>query len=186
LNSVQNRIELKVANLSAPLDAFTVREGKRFLWKERVAERLSGTAGELGANVVFCPTRYLNPDDGAPVYAWWPKDLESAMLVFFYAGIVLDPDSLETARALANAVVRAVATEQRLVLHDAAPEDWPMLSNKAGSPATIKAGQSFDTQCRNRFSEPEYLEALDALLRCFDESPAAAPRARRARKRRHS
>jgi hypothetical protein len=190
MNSVQNRIELKVANLSAPLDAFTVRDGKRFLWKERVAERLSGAAGELGANVLLCLTHYpLNPDDGAPVYAWWPKDLESPVLVFSYAGMALDPDSLETARALANAIVRAVAaTQQRLVLHDEGPQDCPMFSNKAGTLATIKASQRFDTQCRNRFSEPEYLEALDALLRVFDE-PSAAPakvQARSARKRRRS
>jgi hypothetical protein len=188
MNGAQKRIELKAANLSAPLDTFTVRDGKRYLWKERVAERLSGAAGELGANVLLCLTHYpLNPDNGASVYTWWPPNLESSVLVFSYAGLDLDPNSRETARALANAIVRAVAaTQQRLELHDEGPENCPMFSNKAGSLATIRAGQQFDARCRGKFSEAGYLEALDALLRVFDE-PSAAPargtRARRAKKR---
>jgi hypothetical protein len=194
MNSAQNRIELKTANLSAPLDAFTVRDGKRYLWKERIAERLSGSPGELGANVLLCLTHYpLNPDNGAPVYAWWPPNLESPVLVFSYAGMDLDPNRLETARAMSNAIVRAVAaTQQRIELHDEGPEDCPMFSNKAASLATIKSSQRFDARCHSLFGEPQYREALDALLRVFDEpgdQPAeqrsAQPkaRARRSRKR---
>jgi len=176
MNAAQPGIVLKSANLSAPLDAFKTENGTRYLWKERVARRLSGSAGQLGANVLLCLTHYpLNPDSGARVYAWWPKDLESPVLVFSYAGMDLDPDSMRTAQALANTIVRAIAAiKQGLELHDRRPVTCPLFANKHADLATIMGRQEFDPQCREQFKEKAYLADLDALLRLFNQ-PAAQP-----------
>jgi hypothetical protein len=193
MNAAQSRIELKAANLSAPLDAFKAENGVRYLWKERVARRLSGSAGQLGANVLLCLTHYpLNQDSDGRVYAWWPKSLESPVLVFSYAGMKLDPDSTETARALANTIVRAIAAiKQGLALHDRGPRTCPMFENRQADLATIMARQEFDPQCRNQFKEAPYLADLDALLRVFDqpaeqaatERPARRPKKRAGRRK---
>jgi hypothetical protein len=192
MNAAQSGIVMKAANLSAPLDAFKTENGVRYLWKERVASRLSGSAGQLGANVLLCLTHYpLNPDSGGRVYAWWPKNLEFPVLVFSYAGMNLDPESVGTARALANTIVRAIAAiKQGLDLHDRPPHTCPMFANKEADLATIMARQEFDPQCRNQFKEPAYISDLDALLRVFDppagqeavEKPGRGPK-KRARRR---
>jgi hypothetical protein len=181
MNAAQARFQFDVANLSAPLDAFKMVDGERYLWKERVAKRLHGCAGELGANLLLCLTRYsLNPDGGRAIHTWWPEAGESPVLIFSYAGVALDPDSLDAARALANSIVRALAaTQQQLVFHKTGPADCPMFASPQGDTAGLTGRQELDKDCRARIKDEAFAAALDALLRVFD-APGEASRTARA------
>jgi len=188
LNAAQTRFQFTVANLSAPLDAFKVEGGVRYLWKERIARRLQGCAGELGANQLLCLTHYpLNSDSGKKVYTWWPKDMKS-VVIFSYAGMPLDPESRDTARALTNATVRAIAATQRgLALHRGTHKDCPMYDNREAAMPIITGRQSFDEDCCAKFDDAGYLAALDALLRVFDtaaDEPELPSKPRRATRKR--
>ena len=184
LNRAQKR-GFALANLSAPLDAFKTINGVRYLWKERVAERLKGRVGELRVNALLCLTHYpLSDDNGGHPYAWWPADLKSPVLIFSYAGLNLDPKKTETARALANAIVRALAaTQAGIGLHDKPPVTCPMYSNRERDVAKMTAVQEFGPECREKIHEPGMRTDLDALLRAFASAPAPRRKRRAARKK---
>lgn len=175
MNGAQRRFGFQLANLSAPLDAFTTIHGRRHLVQERIAERLRGRAGELRVKYLLCLTDYpLSPDEhGRPVFAWWPRDLKSPVLIFSYAGMKLDPQAGATARALSNTIVRALAAmRENLELHRRGPVSCPMYANLGADIAIITRPQQFDAVCREKAADKAALADLDALLRVFD-APAA-------------
>jgi hypothetical protein len=187
LSRAQKRFGFELVNLSAPLDAFKTIDGVRYLWKERVAERLRGRVGELRANALLCLTHYpLSDDDGYRPYAWWPSDLKSPILIFSYAGLDLDPRNPETPRALVNAIVRAMAaTQARLVLHDKPPVSCPMYLNRERDVRKMSAVQKFGPECRDKINDPGVLADLEALLAAVGATPsrsAPAPRKRTRKK----
>jgi hypothetical protein len=180
LNNAQKGFEFLAASLSAPLDAFKVVGGKRYLWKERVARRLQGCAGELGANLLLCLTHYPLSDGGKKIFAWWPKDAQS-IVIFSYAGMPLDPESRDTARALTNVIVRAIAaTQKKLPLHPGPHKECPMYANEGAVMSIITARQAFDLECCAKFDDAKVLTALDAMLRVFDPPAEKETAARKA------
>lgn len=177
LNSSQRRFGFYLTSLSAPLDAFKTEGDVRYLWKERIAERLRGRVGELRASALLCLTHYpLTNGDGYRPYAWWPADLKSPILIFSYAGLHFDPSSRDTARALTNAIVRALAaTVSRLNVHRSGPRSCPMYENRERDISLITYPQSFCAECRGKITDPNMLKDFEALLSVFSVPAAELP-----------
>jgi hypothetical protein len=173
LNASQKRFGFETVDLSVPLDAMeTVENGKRvsYLRADRIADRLGGRTIDLHADYLVCVT-HLPLSDGKSrnLYAWWPEDRKSPVLVLSYAGFEnLQSAGILAQRALTNVLVMALAgAEASLEPHDRGPETCPLFRNVARKVEVLTSPQKFDAECRGKIDADD-LAAFDTLLRLFD------------------
>lgn len=173
LNERQARFEFKCRDLSAPLDSFEVKDGRRALRASRLARRLRNTPSELKADYLICITGHPIVDEkGALVYEWYSTTFDIPVLMLSYAGIRdLKPSSVETERALSNGIVALLAAARaKLARHDIPPSTCPLYLGRKPDLAIFTAEQRFDAKCRKQLKQVigKDLPALEALLRTFD------------------
>ena len=180
LQDVQAEVDVQVAALSVPVDAFDrenrAPEGEPYLWAERLARRLARTPGDLGVDALVCFTRrWLRDDDWFDLGQWMqsedPKTKTAPIAILSYAG--LDPlptRGAEAARMLANGVVTALAgVVGRLAIHEGGSRRCPMASKAADSVAHLSAMHAFDPACRAALAKTrsKLLAALDQMSNAF-------------------
>jgi len=174
MNQAQPVFGFDLVDMSVPLDAWDVnrREGANFLWAEHVARRLQVKAAELGADILACITRHwLRDDDWLYLYGWWPEDQTPPVVIFSVAGFdLLEPEGLDTNRAIANVMVTGLAGFFGNVgTHASGAKNCPLAFNEARKLEHLVAPQKFDARCRRRLKGRlgRKLAALDALLKAF-------------------
>lgn len=176
INGAQNRISFELVDLSAPIDAWDLekraRDGTPYLWAERLAQRLGRLPLELHVNVLACVTRHwLRSDNDYDIYSWWPEEGGPPVLIFSVAGFDdLVPDDMLTDRAVANALVEALAGYLGQVdAHKGGSKDCPMAYNADRSIAHITGLLTFDAECKRKLAKriPKELPALEAILKAF-------------------
>lgn len=176
MTEAQPRFGFRLADLSAPIDAWDMerkaRDGTPYLWAERLASRLGRMPLELHVNMLACVTRHwLRDDHETDIYAWWSETGGPPVLIFSVAGFDdLPPEGPETDRALANTLVSGLAGYLcRMDTHKRGPNSCPMAANTKRLLRYIVGRQAFDPACKAKLRKtiPRELAACEALLRVF-------------------
>ena len=176
MTEAQPRFGFRLADLSAPIDAWDMerkaRDGTPYLWAERLASRLGRMPLELHVNMLACVTRHwLRDDHETDIYAWWSETGGSPVLIFSVAGFDdLPPEGPETDRALANTLVSGLAGYlSRMDTHKRGPNSCPMAANTKRLLRYIVGRQAFDPACKAKLRKtiPRELAACEALLDAF-------------------
>lgn len=177
MSDAQDRFGFLPVDISAPLGTWqlTGASGQQapYLHADHVAAKLRNKVPELGVDFLACVTRHrLYSADEKDVYAWWDRD--ARVMLFSTRGYPLPPSGPETDRAIANAVVGALAA----VLgdcdyHDKGEEGCPLHYNAERIYTRLIERLTFDAECRRhlRKAAPDDLPALETLLGLFH--PAA-------------
>ncbi len=173
LNQAQSVFGFELADLSVPLGVWDLEEeeGTRYLWAERLADRLQRMPMELGVEILACVTRHWMRDDNwLNLYGWWPSGTTPPIAIFSIAGFDdLPPEGIETDRAIANTIASVLAGFYGDVEAHAGSKDCPMWFNKGRDYKYLVAQQKFDTSCRKKL-RPKLgakFDALEALLKTF-------------------
>jgi hypothetical protein len=174
MNRAQAVFGFELTDISLPLDVWDLEQDQDtpYLWAERLADRLRGRPVELGVELLACVTRdWMRNDQWVNLYGWWPDDKTPPIIIFSVAGFdELAPEGHETDRAIANALVAALAGFYGdMDSHSRPPADCPMAFNESRDFAHLVGPQRFDARCRARLRPKlgRKLEALDALLQAF-------------------
>ena len=107
---------------------------------------------------------------GKDLYAWWDKN--SPVMVFSTAGFPLPPSGPETDRAIASALVGALASLLGDIdYHDKGDHRCPLYYNAGRLYEHLIDRLRFDATCRRhlRTAIPRELPALETLLALFHE-----------------
>ncbi len=178
MSHAQDRFGFLAVDISAPLGTWQLTgvSGRQapYLHADHVAAKLRNKVPELGVDFLACVTRHrLYSADEKDVYAWWDRD--ARVMLFSTRGYPLPPSGPETDRAIANAVVGALAA----VLgdsdyHDKGDACCPLYYNAERLYARLVERLEFDADCRRhlRKAAPGDLPALETLLDVF-HAPAA-------------
>jgi hypothetical protein len=175
MNEAQDRFGFQLVDLSAPVDAWDLESkspnGTPYLDAPQLAQRLRRMPLELGANALACVTRHwMRDDETLNIYCWWPGPSEAPVIVFSVAGFGLAPAGVDTDRAIANALVSALAGYLGdLGTHARGAQDCPLAYNRNRSLKIMVGPQAFDKGCRAKLARklPKDLPALEALLHVF-------------------
>jgi CHAT domain len=174
MNGAQTVFGFELADISVPLDAWFVSaaEGVSFLWAERMARRLQHKAAELGADVLACVTsHWLRDNDRLYLHAWWPGGRTPPVVILSLAGFDdLEPEGPDTDRAIANALVSALAGFYGdVATHARGAKDCPLAFNEKREFKYVAGPLTFDAGCRRQLARTlgGKLDALEALLRVF-------------------
>ncbi|MBA2305645.1 MAG: CHAT domain-containing protein [Acidobacteria bacterium] len=175
MNAVQQFYGFELVDLSVPLDAWDMDNraegGTPYLWAEKFARRLQSKTVELRVNVLACVTRHwLRDDDTFNLYGWWPARDQPPIIIFSCAGFDMSAEGPATDRAIANAMVSALAGYfGELDSHVRGAKDCPFAYNPQRNIAHLTGAQRFDAACRGKVKKklPKELPALEALLHVF-------------------
>ena len=112
----------------------------------------------------------MRDDDWLNLYGWWPNGRKPPVVIFSCAGIALKAEGPDTDRAIANAMVSALAGFfGGLDSHATGARDCPLSFNESRDLRYIVGPLKFDPACRRKLTgaiKPQ-LPALEALLETF-------------------
>jgi hypothetical protein len=173
MNRVQSIFGFELVDLSVPLGVWDLnaKKGRRYLWAERLADRLQRMPMELGVEVLACVTRHWMRDDNwLNLYGWWPDGRKPPIIIFSVAGFEkLQPEGPETDRAIANATVTGLAGFYGDLESHTRSKDCPLWFNEGRRLEHLIGQQKFDASCRKKL-KPKLgtkFDALEKLLRTF-------------------
>ena len=173
MNDAQKTYGFELVDMSVPLDVWDLEseKGTPYLWAEKLAKRLQSKTVELRVNLLACVTRHwMRDDDTLNLFSWWPDGRKPPVVIFSCAGIEMKAEGPDTDRAIANAMVSALAGFfGDLDLHTRPAKDCPLSSNEARDLRYIVGPLKFDPACRKKLTGAmgPQLPALDALLKAF-------------------
>jgi CHAT domain len=173
MNSGQDVFGFELVDLSVPLGVWDINESEKvsYLWAERLADRLQRMPMELGAEVLACVTRHwLRDDNWLNLYGWWPTNRRPPIVIFSIAGFdELPSEGPETDRAIANAVVTALAGFYGGIDAHSQSKACPMWSNEVRDFKHLTGKQEFDAACRKQLKSKlgAKFGALEKLLKTF-------------------
>jgi hypothetical protein len=178
MSGAQERFGFLAVDLSAPVGTWQLTgapgQQSTYLHADHVAAKLRNKVPELGVDFLACVTRHrLHSADEKDIYAWW--DTQTRVMLFSTKGYPLPPTGPDTERAIANAIVGALAA----VLadkdyHEKGDRHCPLYYNAERLYERLLERLKFDRECRNHLKKaaPEDVPALDKLLGLFHDSPA--------------
>lgn len=184
MNEAQATFGFELVALSAPTDAWDMAnkaaDGSPYLWANKVADRLSPAAVDLGVNVLICITRHwMCDDESVNIYGWWPDHKEAPVALFSCAGMEeLKPEGPMTDQVLANVVVLLLAGFLgEKDTHAKGAKDCPLYRNTERDFNHMTGRQKFDKTCRADLKRkiPKELPALEALLKTFHPAAGKKP-----------
>jgi CHAT domain len=170
MNRVQSVFGFELVDLSVPLGVWDLDSDKttRYLWAERLADRLQRMPMELGVDVLACGTRHWMRDNNwLNLYGWWPAGRKPPIIIFSIAGFdELKPEGPETDRAIANAMVTGLAGFYGDIDSHSRSKDCPLWFNENRELDHLVNQQKFDATCRKKLKPKlgEKFGALEALL----------------------
>lgn len=176
MNDAQTTFGFEVVALSAPTDAWDMSnkaaDGSPYLWANKVADRLSPSAVDLGVNVLICITRHwMCDDESINIYGWWPDHKEVPVALFSCAGMEdLKPEGPMTDKVLANVIVLLLAGFLgEKDTHPKGAKDCPLYRNSERDFSHMTGRQKFEKECRAALKTaiPKELPALEELLKTF-------------------
>jgi hypothetical protein len=173
MSRVQSVFGFELVDLSVPLGVWDLssKKGRRYLWADRLADRLQRMPMELGVEVLACVTRHWMRDDNyLNLYGWWPKGHKPPIIIFSVAGFEqLQPEGPDTDRAIANATVTGLAGFYGDLDSHTRSKDCPLWFNEKRDLKHLVGQQKFDVTCRKKL-KPKLgakFDALEVLLRTF-------------------
>jgi hypothetical protein len=176
MNTAQNFYGFEIVDLSVPVDAWHIYEGKRYLDADKFAERLAPQISQLNVRYISAIVDEWMVCDlptGEPIYniyGWWPSKDMPPVLIFSIKGLGLPPTGPAVDRAIGNVTVSALAG---YLLdegsHKQGPEDCPNYYNPRRKFEVVTGAQRFCAPCSRKLRRqyPEELKALNAILRVF-------------------
>ena len=173
MNDAQQTYGFELVDMSVPLDVWDLESepGTFYLWAEKLAKRLQSKTVELRVDLLACVTRHpMRDDEWLNLYGWWPNGRKPPVAIFSAAGIAMKAEGPDTDRAIANAMVSALAGFfGDLDVHERGARDCPLSFNEARDLRYIVGPLKFDPACRKKLtgSIKAQLPALDALLNAF-------------------
>lgn len=177
MSAAQTTFGFLPVDLSVPLGTWRLTgadtgDGKAtYLNADQVARRLRNKVPELGVDFLACVTRHrLHSEAENEIYAWW--DTAARVMLFSTKGYPLPPSGPETDRAIANALVGALAAVLSDVdYHDKGDRHCPLYYNPDRLYERLVDRLEFDAGCRRqlRRAAAAELPALDTLLGLFHE-----------------
>lgn len=179
MSGAQQQFGFLTVDLSAPLGTWqvggAVGHKTAFLHADHVAAKLRNKVPELGVDFLACVTRHrLHSEAEKDIYAWW--DPKTRVMLFSTKGYPLPPSGPETDRAIANALVGALAAVlSDSDYHDKGDHHCPLYYNPNRLYERLIDRLKFDPECRRhlRKTAAADLPALDTLLGLF-HPPASA------------
>lgn len=177
MNAAQNFYGFEIVDLSLPVDAWYIVDGKRYLDADRFAERLAPQISQLGVHYItaivdewmVCDVATGHPTYN--IYGWWPSKEMPPVLIFSTKGLGLEPKGPATDRAIANVAASGIAG---YLLdegsHKEGPNDCPNYYNPRRSLQLLTGHQKFCRKCSNNLRRryPEELKALNGILMAFE------------------
>jgi hypothetical protein len=179
MSSAQSRFGFLPVDISVPLGTWQLTgsaENKTtYLHADRVAQRLSNKVSELGVDYLACVTRHrLHSEEEKDIYAWWDSD--SRVMLFSTKGYPLPPSGPDTDRAIANAVVGALAAMlTKTDYHEKGDHHCALYYNPDRLYEHLIEHLNFDASCRRNLQKliPKELPALETLLSLFHAQTGA-------------
>jgi len=178
MSAAQLRFGFLPVDISAPLGTWQLggAAGKQraFLHADQVAAKLRNKVPELGVDFLACVTQHrLHSEAEKDIYAWW--DTETRVMLFSTKGYPLPPSGPVTERAIANALVGALAAVlSDSDYHEKGDPRCPLFYNAERLYERLIEQLRFDPDCRRHLkkSAPDDLPALDTLLGLFHGAAA--------------
>jgi hypothetical protein len=173
MNAAQSVYGFELVDMSVPLDVWDLesKPGTPYLWAEKLARRLRSKTVELRVDLLACVTRHwMRDDDTLNLFGWWPDAKAQPVVIFSCAGIDLPAEGPDTDRAIANAMVSALAGYfGDLDSHLRGAKDCPLYFNRERDVRYIAGVLKFDAGCRKRVRTKlgKELPALESLLSVF-------------------
>lgn len=179
MSRAQERFGFLPVDISAPLGTWQLSgaagQQSTFLHADHVAAKLRNKVPELGVDFLACVTRHrLHSEDEKDIYAWW--DTQTRVMLFSTKGYPLPPTGPETDRAIANALVGALAAVLTDTdYHEKGDRHCPLYYNAERLYERLIERLKFDPDCRRHLKKavPEDVTALDTLLGLFHPAPRA-------------
>ncbi len=197
MNATQRRFGFQLVDTAAPVGTWQytqVKDGEEQeieLNAYHAARKLRGKPAELGVDYLLCITNksIFQEEDKASgvqeggeggIYAWWKEDTDPEDLpgnITMFATSADDPHQGKLAdRSIANAAVTVLtALLAHIGVHEgtsSARKACPMYYNEEVDLDYIAGQLRFCAPCRKKLENrlpPEDLDALDKLLRVFDD-----------------
>jgi CHAT domain-containing protein len=177
MNAAQTFYGFEVVDLSVPMDAWHLKENKRYLDADRFADRLAPQISQLGVHYISAivgewmvgGTATKNPIYNR--YGWWPSKDRPPVLIFSTKGLGLKPKGPATDRAIANVAVSGLAGYlMDRGSHDKPPRDCPSYYNPNRSLALLTARQKFCNECSDKLRRihSQEFKAMSAILAAFE------------------
>jgi hypothetical protein len=177
INSAQARYGFQLVDLSVPMDAWHMHDGKRYLDADTFADRLAPQISQLGVQYITAVVHERmvcelnNGKRHYGIYGFWPSKKKPPVLIFSTKDLGLPASGPTTEKAIANAAAAGIAGYllQR-ASHTKGPRDCPNYYNDERSLALLTKRQKFCRACSEllRKTHPEELKALNAILMAFD------------------
>ena len=177
MNAAQTYYGFEVVDLSVPLDAWHLADGKRYLDADKFAERLAPQISQLGVHYLSAIVDdWMACDVGTPealynIYGWWPSQDKPPVLIFSTKGLGLEPKGTATDRAIANVAVSGLAGYLLdMDSHKKGPKDCPNYYNPDRKLKIVTGRQKFCKACADKLRKDhvEELKAFNAILHVFD------------------